>query len=296
MYNIMPDMKKILILLILFVFSVGTAYSQQYDVLDKVKADVRKSDGMEGPFRFDGLKPLTKAPAGYKAFYISHYARHGSRYSSSSRTYTIIHDVLDKANELGVLTPYGQELRNKYESFYLQDLGADTEDMSRVILCSGKRADVPFVMKASGRKVYTVEELCYCLRDELETLDGDTLGRELADFLGRELGLTERAQTLRKLVDEGSELKSRLVVVLCASDLYTAPEINEICEDFEKNLNMTPLLRAKKIADRNLLEGRSKVALSGYRDILSDVTTSINKLPRSPPLTPGSPRSRMRML
>ncbi|MBQ6090270.1 MAG: hypothetical protein IJL07_03270 [Lachnospiraceae bacterium] len=142
--------------------------------------------------------------------------------------------------------------------------------MSRVILCSGKRADVPFVMKASGRKVYTVEELCYCLRDELETLDGDTLGRELADFLGRELGLTERAQTLRKLVDEGSELKSRLVVVLCASDLYTAPEINEICEDFEKNLNMTPLLRAKKIADRNLLEGRSKVALSGYRDILSD--------------------------
>ncbi len=142
--------------------------------------------------------------------------------------------------------------------------------MSRVILCSGKRAEKPFVMKSSGRKVYTVEELCYCLRDELETLDGDTLNLELADFLGNELGLTDRAATLKELVNEKSDLKSRLVVVLCASDLYTAPEINEICDDFEKNLNMTPLVRAKKIADRHLLEGRNKLALAGYKDILSD--------------------------
>ncbi len=142
--------------------------------------------------------------------------------------------------------------------------------MSRVILCSGIRAKEPFVMKASGRKVYTVEELCYCLHDELETLDGETLGPELADFLGNELGLKDRATTLRTLIEDNSELKNRLVVVLCASDLYTAPEINEICEEFERNLNMTPLVRAKKIADRRLTEGRIKAAFSAYRDILSD--------------------------
>lgn len=142
--------------------------------------------------------------------------------------------------------------------------------MSRVILCSGKKAREPFVMKASGRKVYTVEELCYCLRDEVETLDGDVLGPELADFLGRELGFTERADTLRNLINTGSELKSRLVVVLCASDLYTAPEINDICDEFEKSLNMTPLVRAKKVADRHLLEGKSKQALGEYSDILAD--------------------------
>ena len=142
--------------------------------------------------------------------------------------------------------------------------------MSRVILCSGKRAENPFVMKASGRKVYTVEELCYCLRDELDTLDGDVLGQELAVFLGKELGLSDRAETLRKLIDGNSDLKSRLVVVLCSSDLYTAPEINDICEEFERNLNMTPLSRAKKIADRHLAEGRIKTALAAYREILSD--------------------------
>ena len=29
-------------------------------------------------------KPLTKAPAGYEPFYISHYGRHGSRYMSNN--------------------------------------------------------------------------------------------------------------------------------------------------------------------------------------------------------------------
>ncbi len=142
--------------------------------------------------------------------------------------------------------------------------------MSRVILCSGKRAVVPFVMKASGRKVYTVEELCYCLRDELETLDEKTLGKELVEFMDFQLGLEERAAVLKKLVNEQSDLKSRLVVVLCSSDLFTAPEISEICDEFERSLMMTPLLRAKRIADRHLFEGRNKVALYEYRDILSD--------------------------
>ncbi|MCR5432138.1 MAG: hypothetical protein K6E95_06235 [Lachnospiraceae bacterium] len=126
------------------------------------------------------------------------------------------------------------------------------------------------MMKNSGRKIYTVEELCYCLRDELDSLDGDILGPELAVFLGKELGLSNRSETLRKLLDENSDLKSRLVVVLCSSDLYTANEINEICEEFDKNLNMTPLVRAKKIADRQLSEGRIKSALNAYKDIISD--------------------------
>ena len=112
-------MKKLLFLLPLFICSFNLVFAQQYDVLDKVRADVRKSYGMEGPFRFDGLTPLTKAPSGYKAFYLSHYARHGSRYSSSSRTYTIIRDILEKADELGVLTPYGKEFYKKYKAFYL---------------------------------------------------------------------------------------------------------------------------------------------------------------------------------
>ena len=96
--------------------------AQQYDVLDIVKADIRKSYGMEGPHRLDEFGTLSKAPKGYKPFYISHYGRHGSRYAWNDRTYTLLKDVFAKAEELDVLTPYGKEFAAKYESVYTEPL------------------------------------------------------------------------------------------------------------------------------------------------------------------------------
>ena len=93
--------------------------AQQYDVLDKVNADVRKAYGMEGPHRLDEFGTLSKAPKGYKPFYISHYGRHGSRYAWNSNTYSMLRDVFKEARKKGVLTPYGQDFAQKYDNFYL---------------------------------------------------------------------------------------------------------------------------------------------------------------------------------
>lgn len=113
-------MKKTIILALACFLAALTAEAQQYDVLDQVRSDPRKSWGMEGPHRFDGIPSLTQAPKGYKPFYVSHYGRHGSRYCSSAKTYTRIHTVLSKAQELGVLTPQGQAFAKEYESFYME--------------------------------------------------------------------------------------------------------------------------------------------------------------------------------
>ena len=92
--------------------------AQQYDVVEKVKADVRKAYGMEGPHRLDEFGTLSKAPSGYKPFYISHYGRHGSRYAWNDDTYTLIRDVFKKAEEKDLLTPYGKEFAKKYMDFW----------------------------------------------------------------------------------------------------------------------------------------------------------------------------------
>ena len=91
--------------------------AQQYDVLEIVRADIRKSYGMEGPHRLDEFGTLSKAPAGYKPFYISHYGRHGSRYAWNAETYTLIRDVFKEAEEKDLLTPYGKAFAAKYEAF-----------------------------------------------------------------------------------------------------------------------------------------------------------------------------------
>lgn len=53
---------------------------------------------------------LTKAPRGYKPFYISHYGRHGSRYHASVSYFTPGIEALENAGREGLLTADGQKL------------------------------------------------------------------------------------------------------------------------------------------------------------------------------------------
>lgn len=50
----------------------------------------------------------TKAPAGYKPFYISHYGRHGSRYHYSADDYNYLFETLSKADSAKALTVTGK--------------------------------------------------------------------------------------------------------------------------------------------------------------------------------------------
>ena len=56
---------------------------------------------------------LTPAPEGYEPFYISHYGRHGSRYMTSDKSYKRVLEQLDSAKHLGLLTPYGKDVRRR---------------------------------------------------------------------------------------------------------------------------------------------------------------------------------------
>ena len=75
--------------------SLAAADYQPYPVTDENPASIPQ---------------LTKAPKGYKPFYISHYGRHGSRWLISTKTYTEPVFFLQKANEADMLTPLGKDV------------------------------------------------------------------------------------------------------------------------------------------------------------------------------------------
>ena len=54
------------------------------------------------------LPALSGAPEGYKAFYINHYGRHGSRWLLSENNYHLAVATLGKADSAGVLTAQGK--------------------------------------------------------------------------------------------------------------------------------------------------------------------------------------------
>ena len=72
--------------------------------------------------------------------------------------------------------------------------------MGRAILCLGNTAQTPYFLKKTGICVYTVEELCYCIKEHTFLMDEDTVCTELTDWLHRECGLAELAGILRGLL------------------------------------------------------------------------------------------------
>jgi len=112
-------MKKKTILLMMSLLMAIMSWAQGISALDQLKADPRKSYGMDYPYSFTTQK-LTKAPKGYKPFYISHYGRHGSRYYWNAMLYQELSKLLTTAHEKQILTPEG-------EAFYERFMAAKDE-------------------------------------------------------------------------------------------------------------------------------------------------------------------------
>ena len=105
-------MKRIVILLLL-VASAWTGWSQSRPALEQIQADPKKSYGMDYPYLFE-TQPVTKSPKGYRPFYISHYARHGSRYYWNANLYTELDTLLTAAHAKHLLTPAGEAFHDKF--------------------------------------------------------------------------------------------------------------------------------------------------------------------------------------
>ncbi len=108
-------MKKRTLTIIAFIAFVLTAGAQSVSPLDQLKADPRKAYGTDYPYEFTTEK-LTKAPNGYKPFYISHYGRHGSRYYWNAFLYREMDSLLTTAHRKHQLTAEGEQFYTKFEA------------------------------------------------------------------------------------------------------------------------------------------------------------------------------------
>ena len=57
----------------------------------------------------------SKAPKGFKPFYMSHYGRHGSRYLLNTPQYADPYNILKQADDKGVLTDFGKDVLRRIE-------------------------------------------------------------------------------------------------------------------------------------------------------------------------------------
>jgi len=100
-------MKKIFILSLAFLATISV-------MAQGVKQDIEKNKNVSGSnyLAYPGpdQRVLTAAPAGFEPFYISHYGRHGSRFLIGTGAYDKPYATLMRADSLGKLTQFGQNV------------------------------------------------------------------------------------------------------------------------------------------------------------------------------------------
>ena len=97
---------RLLLACLAFGFSTLTGQTAREDIY----ADLHRSASNYYAYPAPERVKYTAAPSGYKPFYISTYARHGSRFLISQNEYDSPLRKLLKADSAGVLTPLGREV------------------------------------------------------------------------------------------------------------------------------------------------------------------------------------------
>ena len=153
---------------------VTTTWGQTISALDQLKADPRKAYGNDYPYQFNNVN-LTKAPSGYKPFYISHYSRHGSRYYWNALLYRELDSLLTLAHDKHLLTPEGEVFHQKFMAVKdelktgvseLSDLGwQQHQRIARVMYDNfpevfKKGGNVFAISSLSGRCVLSMSAFC----------------------------------------------------------------------------------------------------------------------------------------
>lgn len=136
------------------------------------------------------------------------------------------------------------------------------------ILAKGRVAGKPYTMPYTGKRIYSVEELCYFIYNNIYMINEDFFQPSLPVWMKDELGLFELADKLGRMIEDEHGLKDLVVTVLCGCDYYQEREIRQIVKILDE-INHLPVFRKKKIkADNYLRAGRYGKSLMEYRKLL----------------------------
>ena len=151
--------------------------------------------------------------------------------------------------------------------------------MGSLILCHKKRAKQPYEISRIHMRIYTLEELCYYICNNLYLLDYTIINRSLCDWIRDELELKPLAKQLREALNQNCSTEQFVLMILRESTIYATAEINKIQGILERLQNQKDVERAKYKADSLQESGEYESAILVYQSIINaDWDESVNKI------------------
>lgn len=142
--------------------------------------------------------------------------------------------------------------------------------MSPVVLCLGKRAEIPYCVPVSGINIYSVEELCYFFGENAFWLDDSIVCRGLADWLEKQCALPELAEMLYPLCKGERSVEQFVGTIVEYTGYFTGEEENKILSAVRDCAGRSVGERKKTRADYYLENNKYELAIKEYELLLKE--------------------------
>lgn len=137
------------------------------------------------------------------------------------------------------------------------------------ILCKGELAKEPYIVPVSEVPVYSLEELCYYMYNNIYSVTEEFFDEKLAIWLHEQVKADSLAQKMNVLIHKHNDLKDLVVTLLCSCDYYKEDEVVKIVEVMDRIENLPPHRKNKIKADNYLHAGKYGRSLQVYKKLLN---------------------------
>lgn len=142
--------------------------------------------------------------------------------------------------------------------------------MGSLVLCHERHAVQPYEIARIHCKIFTIEELCYYLCNNLYLIDYTIMNEQLCAWLEEELGLSELAERLRDVIYTKGSIEKYVLTILKSSRIYKDAEMIQIQNVLERLKNQKDIERQKYKGDNLLESGEIEEAILVYQAILNE--------------------------
>ena len=138
--------------------------------------------------------------------------------------------------------------------------------MGSLILCH-KKGFTAIQNHTIHRKIYTIEELCYYLCNNLYLIDYTIMNEKICEWLYSELDMKELARDLLDLLQKNGTIEQFVLRILEQAKIYSEPEMEHIRNVLDRLKDQKEIERRKYKADNLLASGEYESAILVYLSI-----------------------------